>query len=167
LSLRRSVALLAAASLPMALYAPAGAEAQVLSEHNVSLAMATLIADAAIATCRADSFEATVAVVDRAGVLKLLFRADAANPHTAELVRRKAYTARTFKITTLAFERQSVAGGPLEAQRNIAEVIALGGGAPIMFGKEAVGGIGVSSSSQEEDDKCAQAGVAAASAQFH
>jgi uncharacterized protein GlcG (DUF336 family) len=104
--------------------------------------MATLIADAAIATCRADSFEATVAVVDRAGVLKLLFRADAANPHTAELVRRKAYTARTFKITTLAFERQSVAGGPLEAQRNIAEVIALGGGAPIMFGKEAVGGIG-------------------------
>jgi len=46
-----------------------GAEAQVLTERNVSLQLARTISDAAIAACKADGFDVTVAVVDRAGDL--------------------------------------------------------------------------------------------------
>src|SRR4051794_8857061 len=82
----------------LALFAamPAAAHAQVLIEKNISLQLAVTVANAAIAACHADGFDVTAAVVDRAGDLKLLLRADTSNPHNADLARRKAYTARTF-----------------------------------------------------------------------
>ena len=63
---------------------------QVLTERNISLQLARTIADASIAACKTDGFDVTVAVVDRAGDLKLLLRADTSNPHNADLARRKA-----------------------------------------------------------------------------
>ena len=38
----------------------------------------------------------SVAVVDRAGRLRVFLQGDRASPHNIELARRKAYTARTF-----------------------------------------------------------------------
>ncbi len=144
------------------------AAAQVLTEHSASLQMARTIADAAVAECKAAGFDVSVAVVDRTGALRVLLRADSANPHNADLARRKAYTARTFHITSLEFAKRTVAGAPLEAQRNLAEVIALGGGVPVLIGAEAIGGVGVSgSSSQEQDEKCAAAGAAAVADSLH
>ena len=146
-----------------ALVVPFGARAQVLTEHNVSLQLARTIGDAAIAACKADGYDVTAAVVDRAGDLKLLLRADSSNPHNADLARRKAYTARTFGVTSLEFAKRTNGPTELSGQRNLAQVIPLGGGVPIMIGTEKIGGLGLSGApSQEADEKCAKAGLAAA-----
>ena len=145
---------------------PWGMDAQVLTERNVSLQLARTISDAAIAACKADGFDVTVAVVDRAGDLKLLLRADASNPHNADLARRKAYTARTFGVTSMEFAKRT-SGGDLEGQRFLAEVVPLGGGLPIVVGTERIGGLGLSGApDQAADEKCARAGLAVVAAEL-
>jgi uncharacterized protein GlcG (DUF336 family) len=135
----------------------------VLTERNVSLELARMIADAALAQCKADGYDVTAVVVDRSGDPRILLRANSANPHNADLARRKAYTARTFGITSMEFARRTAGGAELAGQRELVDVIPLGGGVPIMIGTERIGGIGVSGGpSQEADEKCAQAGVIAA-----
>jgi uncharacterized protein GlcG (DUF336 family) len=130
-------------------------------ERNLSLEVARIMADAALATCRADGFDVTVAVVDRSGEPRVLLRANTSNPHNADLARRKAYTARTFGIPSGDFGRRTEPGMPLAGQRQLVDVIALGGGVPVMVGNERIGGIGVSGANTEGDEKCAQAGLAA------
>ena len=48
----------------------------------------------------------------------------------------------------------------LAPQRDVADILALGGGVPIQIGNETIGGVGSSGSSQEMDDACAKAGIA-------
>ena len=57
-----------------------GADAQILTERNISLQLALSIAQAAMAACKTDGYDVSVAVVDRAGDLKVMLRADTANP---------------------------------------------------------------------------------------
>ncbi len=136
---------------------------QVLTERNISLQLARTIGEAALTACKTDGFDVTAAVVDRAGDLKLLLRADSSNPHNADLARRKAYTARTFGVTSLEFAKRTSGVSDLSGQRNLAEVIPLGGGIPIMVGNERIGAVGISGApSQEADEKCAKAALAAA-----
>jgi uncharacterized protein GlcG (DUF336 family) len=145
--------------------APWVAQAQVLAERNISLQLARTISDAAIAACKADGYDVTAAVVDRAGDLKLLLRADSSNPHNADLARRKAYTARTFGVTSMEFAKRTAGASDLEGQRFLAEVVPLGGGLPIVIGTERIGGLGLSGApDQAADEKCARAGLAAAAA---
>jgi uncharacterized protein GlcG (DUF336 family) len=133
-----------------------------LLQRNISLKLALTSSQAAIGSCERDGFKVSVAVVDRAGELVVLLRNDQANPHNAELARRKAYTARTFRRPSLEWEHALVATPELSAQRDLAQVIALGGGVPITVGEEVIGAIGVSgATTQEKDDACAKAGVAA------
>jgi len=100
--------------------------------------------------------------VDRAGDLKLLHRADSANPHNADLARRKAYTARTYNVASLEFAKRTAGTSDLSGQRQLVDVIPLGGGLPIRVGTEVIGAIGLSGApTQEQDEKCAQAGLAA------
>ena len=138
---------------------------QALTRRDMSLQIARVMADASIAAClKEGSTNITVAVVDRAGDLVLLHRSDSANPHNAELARRKAYTARTYGINTLAFRDRTVTG-EFVGQRLLSDVVALGGGVPIRIGDELIGAIGLSGSPmQEVDEKCANAGIAAAAA---
>ena len=51
-------------------------------EAVIPLALATKAATAAVEKCKKDGYQVSVAVVDRAGVLKALLRADGAGPHT-------------------------------------------------------------------------------------
>jgi uncharacterized protein GlcG (DUF336 family) len=64
-----------------------------------------------------------------------------------------------FRTTTLEFQKRTT-DSPLVAQRDVADVLALGGGVPIQVGNETIGGVGSSGSSQEMDDACAKAGIA-------
>jgi uncharacterized protein GlcG (DUF336 family) len=146
----------------IALLSAGTAQAQVLTQRNISLQAARAIADASIAACKADGYDVTVAVVDRAGDVKLLLRADPANPHNADLARRKAYTARTFGVSTFEFRNRTVGASELGGQRALVDVVPLGGGLPIRVGNELIGGLGLSAPTQEADDKCATAGLAAA-----
>jgi uncharacterized protein GlcG (DUF336 family) len=75
------------------------------------------------------------------------------------MARRKAFTARMFRMTTLEFQKRT-ADPAYAAQRDIPDILALGGGVPILVGNEVIGAVASSGSSQEQDDACAKAGVA-------
>jgi uncharacterized protein GlcG (DUF336 family) len=121
--------------------------------------MAKTIAEAALGACKSKGYNTAVAVVDRAGQVMVILRDEKATAQQAEMARRKAYTARMFRTTTLEFQKRT-SDPAYAAQRNIADILALGGGAPIQVGTETIGGVGSSGSSQEMDDACAKAGVA-------
>ena len=137
----------------------AAASQGLVTQRNLSLAMAKTIAEAALAECKSKGFNTAVAVVDRAGQVMVILRDEQATAQQAEMARRKAYTARMFRTTTLEFQKRT-SEGPYTAQRDIADILALGGGVPIQIGNEVIGGVGSSGSSQEMDDACAKAGVA-------
>ena len=141
--------------------APMRADAQVLTERNISLQLALSIAQAAMAACKTDGYDVSVAVVDRAGDLKVMLRADTANPHNADLARRKAYTSRTFKVPSMEVAKRTNGPTDLSGQRFLVDVIPLGGGLPINVGNDTIGALGISGSpTQEGDEKCATAALA-------
>jgi len=134
-----------------------------VTQRNLSLPMAKTIAEAALAACKAKGFSTAVAVVDRAGQVMVILRDEQATAQQAEMARRKAYTARMFRTTTLEFQKRTSEPN-YAAQRDIADILALGGGVPIQAGTDVIGGVGSSGSNQENDDACAKAGVAAVAA---
>ena len=135
-------------------------QSQVLMQRDVSVRMGLVIAETALAECEKAGNSVSVAVVDRAGRLRVFLQGDNANPHNIELARRKAYTARTFGRTTAEWAKRTVDMPELAAQRNLTDVIALRGGVPIKVGNETIGAVGVSGSSSEGDEACANAGLA-------
>jgi uncharacterized protein GlcG (DUF336 family) len=149
---------LAAAAVVAAIIAvPGSAGAQVLSERNVSAQMALTIAQTALAECGA---RVSVAVVDRAGRLRVFIQGDGAAPHNIELARRKAYTAETFGRTTLEWMQRTETTIP--GQRSLSEVIPLQGGVPIKVGEETIGGVGLSGAPNggPQEEACGKAGIA-------
>ena len=136
---------------------PVSADAQVLMQRDVSLAMALTIATTASAECTP---RASVTVVDRAGRMKVFLQGDDASPHNLELSRRKAYTALTFRSPSAAWAKRTETVN--QGQRMLTDVIPLGGGGPIMVGNETIGGIGLSGApgGQPKEEACANAGIA-------
>jgi uncharacterized protein GlcG (DUF336 family) len=135
-------------------------EAQVITQRDVGVRMGLAVAVGALDQCEKDGNSVSVAVVDRAGRLRVFLQSDQANPHNLELARRKAYTARTFGRTSAEWAKRTTEMPELAAQRELADVIALRGGVPIKVGNETIGAVGVSGSSSEGDEKCAMAGLA-------
>ena len=133
------------------------ANAQVLTQRDISLRIALTIAQTASAECGA---LATVAVVDRAGRLKVFLQGDGANPHNIELARRKAYTARTFRMTSADWAKRTETINP--GQRMLTDVIPLMGGVPINVGDETIGAVGLSGALMggAQEEACAKAGIA-------
>ena len=132
----------------------------VIMQRNVSLAMARTIAEATVAECKSKGFNTSAAVVDRAGQVLVILRDEQSSPQTVELSRRKAYSARLFRTSTLEFQKRTAEDPTLTPQRDVSDILALGGGVPILVGNEVIGGVGSSGSSQTQDDACAKAGLA-------
>jgi uncharacterized protein GlcG (DUF336 family) len=154
----RSLRVLAAVTVALMLSDRAAAQG-VVTQRNLSLGLAKAIAEATLAECKARGFSTSAVVVDRAGQVLVMMRDEAASSQTTEMARRKAYTARMFRTTTLEFQKRT-ADPKYAAQRDVADILALGGGVPIEVGKETIGGVGSSGSNQEQDDACAKAGIA-------
>jgi uncharacterized protein GlcG (DUF336 family) len=117
-------------------------------------------AQAALKSCRDRGFQATVAVVDRAGVVQVLLRDRFAGPHTTDMATAKAYTAVSFRTNTSALAEATQPGRPASGIRNRPGVAAVGGGLMIEAGGSLLGAIGVSGApGAREDDACAAAGI--------
>src|SRR5580704_1545236 len=144
-----------AAALPVS-----GSSGQVLMQRDVSLHMALKIAETAIDDCTKSGNDVSVAVVDRAGRLRVFLQGDKAAPHNIELAQRKAYTARTFGRTSAEWAERTGPNSELAGQRELEHVIPLRGGVPIKVGTETIGAVGVSGSTSGGDESCAMAGVA-------
>ena len=148
--MRRALVLgLAAMALP--------AQAQLLTHKDLSLAIATTIAQTALDQCTAMGYGVSVVVVDRAGDTIVAMRSDTAAPHTMENARRKAYTARTFRISTTEYAKRYIDNNPVVHQQvTLPSIIAIPGGLPIKAGDEVIGGAGLSGT-PGKDEPCVQA----------
>jgi uncharacterized protein GlcG (DUF336 family) len=150
---------LAAGAVALAL-TPCASSAQVQTQRDITWKLGLAIAQGAIEECAKTNVGISVAVVDRAGRVRIFIASDDPSPHNFELARRKAYTARTFRRPSLEWAQRTKEGSELAPQRQLADVIALGGGVPINVGNDTIGAVGVSGSSQTGDDACARAGIA-------
>ena len=90
------------------------AAAQMLSEKNISIKMALVIAETALTECTP---RVSVAVLDRAGRLRVFLQGDGASPHNLGLARRKAYTALTCRRTSADWAKRT-AEGDVTGQRS-------------------------------------------------
>src|SRR5713226_3692986 len=139
----------------------ASAAEELPHEATLPLALANKAAAAAQEKCKQDGSRVSVAVVDRAGVLKVLMRGDGAGPHTTDSSFKKAYTAASLRRPTSEMAELVAKTPALQGLRDIDDkVLILGGGLPIEIGGEIVGAIGVGGAPGSHlDDACAQAGL--------
>jgi uncharacterized protein GlcG (DUF336 family) len=125
------------------------------------LTLAEEAAQAAIASCKAQGYNISVAVVDRAGNIKVLLVADGTNVLARDLSRRKAYTAALRRITTIELAAAIAAPGAFNPTLYDTQMVTAGGGVPIKVGDEVIGGIGAGGApGGDKDEACAKAGLA-------
>jgi uncharacterized protein GlcG (DUF336 family) len=130
-------------------------------ESLLPLSMATMAVQTALEACKKDGYRVSVSIVDRAGVLRAMGRADGAGSHTVDSSRKKAYTAASLRRPTTELAELIAKVPTLQALREMnPEILILGGGLPIEISGEVVGGIGVGGAPGAHlDDACAQAGL--------
>jgi uncharacterized protein GlcG (DUF336 family) len=139
--------------------ASAGAQAT-FSVRVLTPETALKAAQAALKKCRDAGYQASVAVVDRMGVVQVLLRDRFAGPHTPGMATAKAYTAVSFRTNTTELAAATQPGSAQSGIRNRPGVAAVGGGKMIEAGGSLLGAIGVSGApGAREDDACAEAGI--------
>lgn len=125
---------------------------------------ALLAARAAMDSCRQQGFQVGVAIVDRAGLTQVFLRDRYAGAHTVEVATNKAWTAASFRNSTLALAAETQPGKPMNGIRNLPRMLAAGGGVVIEGSGSIYGAIGVSGApGGEADHACAEAGIKAIS----
>jgi uncharacterized protein GlcG (DUF336 family) len=166
LSRAYATALLIATALVLLCFSSSSFADELPKESVLPLAMASRAAQVAMEACKKDGYRVSVSVVDRAGVLRTMGRADGAGSHTVESSRKKAYTAASLRRATTELAELIGKVPTLQALREMNdEILILGGGLPIEIGGEVVGGIGVGGAPGAHlDDACAQAGLDAVGA---
>jgi uncharacterized protein GlcG (DUF336 family) len=132
---------------------------ELVTRKDLSLSLARTIAEGALDECKKQGFNTTVVVLDRSAQVLVMMRNEAASPITLEMARRKAYTAKVFRSSTLDWAKRT-SEPSFAGQRDLADVLALGGGVPVMVGNDAIGAVASSGASPERDDACARAGIA-------
>ena len=149
--------------VPLALAAScllaAPASAQLLAHKDITAEMAVTIAQTAIATCKANGYAVSSTVVGRNGEIIAQIRGDNTGPHTIENSFRKAYTARTFRITSGEMVER-VKKEPTLGTIHLTNIIANQGALPIKVGEETIGAAGASGApGGEKDEACVKAGI--------
>jgi uncharacterized protein GlcG (DUF336 family) len=138
------------------------ADAPTHASRNLTPEAALAVARASLEHCRKQGYQVAVAVSDRAGVVVALLRDRHAGAHTPDMASGKAWTAASFRTSTLELAKGTQAGQPMSGIRNLPRVIAAGGGLPIEAAGSLVGAVGVSGApGGEADEACARAGIAA------
>ncbi len=143
---------------------PGAALAQGATFQTKSLTPETALsaAKAAMDYCRGQGYQVGVAVVDRAGLTQVFLRDRFAGAHTVDIATNKAWTAASFRTSTLSLAAETQPGRPMSGIRGHPRMLAAGGGAVIEAGGSIFGAIGVSGApGGEADEACAQAGIKA------
>lgn len=137
------------------------AQAQgVRTERNMSLALATQLAADTVATCTTSGYAVTATVVDRAGSVRAVMRADNAGPHTLGASEQKAFTSASAKNATLAMMEGAQKNPAAANLVHIPGFLLLGGGVPVKVGTETIGAIGVGGAPGGHlDEQCAMAAL--------
>ena len=157
----RCVGLFAAAFVAAGWLGAAQAADELPKESVLPAALAGKAVQAALDACKKDGYRVSASVVDRAGVLRAMLRADGAGPHTVDSSRKKAYTAASLRRATSELADMIAKQPALQALREMNEsILMVGGGLPIEIAGEVVGAIGVGGAPGTHlDDACAEAGL--------
>jgi|TARA_R110002153_G_scaffold69985_2_gene184415 uncharacterized protein GlcG (DUF336 family) len=134
-----------------------------LTVNRLNQTEAKLIIDGAVIKAKEFGVPMCISVVDESGNLLAFERMDGGKIHSITLSQDKAFTAASARKGTHIFNQACIPGH----ENNLfgihtalgGRMCIVGGGLPITFQGEVVGGIGVSSGSPEQDLGCAQAGV--------
>ncbi len=148
-------------ALTLSLIAATGANAQAIrTEKNMSLELANQLASASVAACAANGYAVSATVVDRAGTVRAVQRADNAGPHTLAASQQKAFTSASAKNTTLAMQEGSQKNPAAANLVYIPGYLLLGGGVPVKVGNEVIGAVGVGGAPGGNlDEQCAVAAI--------
>jgi uncharacterized protein GlcG (DUF336 family) len=150
----------------LALGFTATADAQLLTHKDLSLAVATTIAQGAIDACKAQGYNVSAHVVGREGQVIVALRNESAGLATYENSMKKAYTARTLRMPSGQFAN-NVKGNPTAGQLYLTNITPAQGALPIMVGNDTVGAIGISGApGGDKDEACAKAGIDKVAAQL-
>ena len=132
----------------------------VRTERNISLDLANQIAAATVAACQANGYAVSATVVDRAGTVRAVQRADNAGPHTLAASERKAYTSASARNTTSAMMETAQKNPAAANLVHIPGYLLLGGGVPLRAGNDVIGAVGVGGAPGGHlDEQCAVAAI--------
>lgn len=152
--------LIQTSALALTFVAAAASAQSVRTEKNMSLELANLIASTSVAACAVNGYAVTATVVDRAGTVRALQRADNAGPHTLGASQQKAFTSASAKNTTLALMEASQKNPGAANLVYIPGYLLLGGGVPVKVGNEVIGAVGVGGAPAGNlDEQCAMAAL--------
>ena len=131
---------------------------------GISCRAAAMAVDAAVQYATSQGLKINVAVVDRGGNLMAFLRMPGAFLHSIQIAVDKSYTASSFGFPTKNW--MSLVGhdeGMKLGFSSQPRLIVFGGGFPIFLNDTEtwIGGIGVSGASEDQDEACAMAGLAA------
>ena len=133
------------------------AQAETLTQKNISLTQANALASAAIQACSAKNYQVSVTVVDRAGVVKAVQRTDNAGPHTVKASEMKAFTALSTKNASGKVMESAQSNAGAQNMRDVPGFLLLAGGLPVKEGDEVIGAIGIGGAPGGQlDEACAQ-----------
>ncbi len=143
---------------------PALADQALFETKSLTPESALVAAKAAMESCRKQGYQVSVAVVDRSGLTQVLLRDRFAGAHTIEVATNKAWTAASFRTSSMAMGEETQPGKPMSGIRSLSRFLGAGGGVVIEGGGNYFGGIGVSGApGGEADENCAKAGLKAIS----
>ena len=143
----------------LAVGAASQANAQLITHKDLSLAMATQIAVAAVEACKANGYAVSVHVLGREGQTIVAMRNENAGLATFENSMKKAYTSRTFARSSGEFA-DGVKGNPNAGALWLTNIVPTQGALPIKVGNETIGAVGVSGApGGEKDEACAKVAI--------
>jgi uncharacterized protein GlcG (DUF336 family) len=134
-----------------------------VAQTSIGWEAAAAAVAAAVSCAERAGIRINVAVVDAGGNLAAFLRMPGAFLHSIDIAIDKAYTAAGFGLPTSAWTQ--VLSGHSEAVRDgipmRPRMVCFGGGLPLRHEGQLIGGIGVSGGSEQEDEDCARAALAA------
>ena len=149
-----------ASAIALALWSGLAHAQAVRTEKNMSLDLANQIAAASVSACAANGYSVTATVVDRAGGVRAVHRADNAGSHTLGASQQKAYTSASAKNNTLAMMEAAQKNPAAANLVHIPGYLLLGGGVPVKVGNEVIGAVGIGGAPGGHlDEQCAMAAL--------
>lgn len=135
------------------------ANAQLITNKDLSLPMAITIAQTAIEACKAQGYNVSAHVLGRNGEILVSMRGDNTGPHTLENSFKKAWTSRAQRAPSINFAN-ALKDNPTAGARSLSNMVPAQGALPINIGMETIGAIGISGApGGDKDEACAKLGI--------
>lgn len=134
--------------------------ADVVALRQLSLELATDIAQAAMRQCRKGGYHVSVVVVDRGGAVQAALRDTLAPRFTLEIAQKKANAVILSGVPSSVFRKNRA--DIREEMNHIEGIVVLAGALPITAAGAMLGAVGVSGApGGEKDEACAKVALAA------